>query len=146
MLLEPEVEAPSSLSPPMVVNACGMVMDSKAPSCSSMPSTPKPLTFGSNAKMETATSHTPESVSQQPGAASSSEFPSATPPIRDGPKVIKTIKKLLVEVLCSQHNPVSDIVSCVGRPFIRSSRRSSLHKKRWTRTRNYAPTSQLCRR
>ncbi|KAF8493306.1 JmjC domain, hydroxylase-domain-containing protein [Gautieria morchelliformis] len=49
----------------------------------------------------------PESVAQLPTLSSPSlPVVSTSTPKEEGPRVLKTIKKLLVEVLCPQHNPV----------------------------------------
>jgi hypothetical protein len=49
----------------------------------------------------------PESVAKQPTLTSPSlPVASTSTPKEEGPRVLKIIKKLLVEVLCPQHNPV----------------------------------------
>ena len=104
VLLEPEIAAPISHSPSTVGTVDGMNVDQIQPS-TGIPTAPQSTSAATNADVQISVTHSagiPGSTTQQP-IASSSSIPT---PRREGPRVLKTIKKLLVEVLCSQHNPV----------------------------------------
>jgi hypothetical protein len=105
VLVEPEVTAPPLLQPPMSATSNEKAIDLDQPASN--------LLFSSQQPLPPADSEVPAymqqldmlgSTSLQPKAPLSSQPPVSMPLLK--PKVIKTIKKLLVEVLCSQHNPV----------------------------------------
>ena len=149
VLLDPEAAVPPSHPPPTPVTLGGMEVDQTQPS-TRIPATPHLPSSVSNADAQMPIAQPSDmsgSATQQP-VASSSSIP-VSPRQREGPRVIKTIKKLLVEVFCPQHNPVCYqlFVYEVAHDAINSiDNRCLLPRRRRPRTRRCAMTSRHCRR
>lgn len=59
----------------------------------------------------------PPPTDAMPVEHAAAPFEMAAPPPPPGPKIIRTIRKPVIELLCSQHNPVSSDFFFVGRVY-----------------------------
>ena len=138
LLLEPEVAAAPKVvdvaGPRQGGSAGGMDVDQDRQTADPMaPRVP----------YQPASSFSPAVPPGQPPVASSSvSLPAPGIEQREGPRVIKTIKKLLVEVLCAQHNPVRLTERCD--PSI--ARLLTLLAVRWSSRRRKRPRTTKCGR
>ena len=99
--MEPDVDALSSLKPPVSAAIDGTTINTKE-----LPSNPHPVPKSPPSSADSEAQGSVQPYPQPSDSLYSQPPVPEPPPKKDQPHVIKTIKKLLVEVLCSQHNPV----------------------------------------